>query len=159
MTNRLNYFQASPEAMKTLMDAEKHITNCYKSKMSLDHKLVELIKIRVSQINGCAYCVDMHTKDARAISEEEQRIFCLSVWRKSPFYSEQERAALEWAELNTLVASNGISHSDFIKVKEFFNDEQLVDLTIAITTINSWNRIAISFAPEVGVYKSGDFDE
>jgi len=158
MTERLNYFQASPKAMATMIEMEKYITNCYKTKKTLDHKLIELIKTRVSQINGCAYCIDMHTKDARSISEDEQRIYALSAWREAPFFTDQERAALEWAEVNTLISTQKVSDGLFDHMKTFFTDEQLVDLTIVITTINAWNRIALSFKPEVGSYQPGDFD-
>ncbi|OUR95785.1 carboxymuconolactone decarboxylase [Halobacteriovorax marinus] len=158
MTQRLNYFQASPNAFKPMMEMEKYIASCYKTKKTLDHKLIELVKIRVSQINGCAYCIDMHTKDARAFSEDEQRIFALSAWREAPFYTDQERAALEWAEVNTLISTLKVTDDLFDRMKTFFTDEQLVDLTMVVTQINAWNRIALSFKPEVGSYTPGDFD-
>ncbi len=158
MTQRLNYFQASPDAMAAMFNLENYTTSCYKTKKTLDHKLVELIKIRVSQINGCAYCIDMHTKDARAFFEDEQRIYGLNAWRETPFYTDKERAALDWAEQNTLISKQGISDGLYDHVKTFFTDEQLVDLTMVIATINAWNRIAISFKPEVGTYNAGDFD-
>jgi len=158
MKQRLNYFKFSPGAMNCMMTMEKYISSCYKEKKTLEHKLVELVKIRVSQINGCAYCIDMHTKDARAILEEEQRIYGLSAWKESPFYSDAERAALEWAEANTLISSTNIPDKLFEQVSRYFNEEQIVDLTLVITTINAWNRIAISFKPEIGIYQPGDFD-
>ncbi|OUR70412.1 carboxymuconolactone decarboxylase [Marinomonas sp. 42_23_T18] len=158
MTQRLNYFQASTEAMNTLVNTEKYIARCHKEKRTLNKRLIELVKIRVSQINGCAYCIDMHSKDARAIQETEQRLYGLSAWRETNFYSDQERAALAWAEANTLVHVEGISDELYETASSCFNPEQLVDLTLVVTTINSWNRIALSFKPEPGSYDVGDFD-
>lgn len=158
MSQRLNHFQASPAAMNTLIEAEKYISSCYKIKNSLDRKLSELVKIRVSQINGCAYCLDMHCKDARAFGETEQRLHNLIAWRETNFFSEKERAALAWAEANTLIHQNKISEPLYKSTREYFTEEELVDLTLVITTINSWNRIAISFKPEVGSYQVGDFN-
>jgi AhpD family alkylhydroperoxidase len=157
MSQRLNYFQASPGALNILIQMEKYINTCVSDKNTLDHSLIELVKMRVSQINGCAYCLDMHSKDARAIGETEQRLHALIAWRETNFYSEQERAALAWAEANTLVNKQGISDTLFRATKEYFNDEQLVDLTLVVTGINSWNRFALSFKPEVGSYQVGDF--
>lgn len=158
MSQRLNHFQASPGAMNTLIEAEKYISSCYKIKNTLDKTLSELVKIRVSQINGCAYCLDMHCKDARALGETEQRLHSLIAWRETNFFSEKERAALAWAEANTLIHQNEIDDQLYKSTREHFSEEQLVDLTLVITTINSWNRIAISFKPEVGGYQVGDFD-
>ena len=158
MTQRLNFFQASPDAMNTLVNAEKYITRCYKVKKTLSQTLIELVKIRVSQINGCAYCIDMHTKDARAAGVSEQRIYALSAWREAPFYTPLEQAALAWAEANTRVHKDNISDELYQQVTEHFNPEQLVDLTIVVTTINSWTRVALSFKPEAGSYNVGDFD-
>jgi len=158
MTQRLNFFQASPDAMNTLVNSEKYIAQCYKVKKTLSQSLVELVKVRVSQINGCAYCIDMHTKDARAADISEQRIYALSAWRETHFYTPSEQAALAWAEANTLVHQHKISDELYQQVTEHFNPEQLVDLTIVVTTINSWTRLALSFKPEVGSYSVGDFD-
>ena len=158
MTQRLNYFQASPEALNTLVATEKYLAHCYKTKKTLSQTLIELVKIRVSQINGCAYCIDMHTKDARAAGENEQRIYALSAWRETDFFTDTEQAALAWAEANTLIHTQAISDDLYQQVTEYFNAEQLVDLTIAVTTINSWNRIALSFKSKAGSYNVGDFD-
>lgn len=158
MTQRLNYFQASAQAMNTLVDMEKYIAHCYRDKKTLQKSLIELVKIRVSQINGCAYCIDMHSKDARANQETEQRIYALSAWRETKFYSDQERAALAWAEANTLIHEKGISNELYETTTKYFNPEQLVDLTLVITAINSWNRIALSFKPKPGSYNVGDFE-
>ena len=157
MSQRLDFFQASPNALQTLVETEKYIYACIKNKNTLDQKLVELVKLRVSQINGCAYCLDMHSKDARSIGETEQRMLTLSAWRETPFFTEQERAALSWAEANTLIHQGEISNNLYESVRKFFNEEQIVDLTLVITCINSWNRFALSFKPEVGHYQAGDF--
>lgn len=157
MAQRLNYFQASPIALTQLINAEKYIASCIMEKQNLDHKLVELVKMRVSQINGCAYCLDMHSKDARAIGETEQRLHALIAWRETNFYTEKECQALAWAEANTLIHQQEISDDLYASVRKYFSEEQLVDLTLIITTINSWNRIALSFKPEVGSYQVGDF--
>lgn len=157
MKQRLDYFKASPDAMKTMMDMERYLANCYRSKKNLDRKLIELVKIRVSQINGCAYCIDIHAKDAIDIGESMHRIYSLSAWREAPFYSDIERSALAWAEANTLISSNEISDELYENTAQHFDEEQLVDLTLAITTINAWNRIGISFRSQAGTYKPGDF--
>jgi AhpD family alkylhydroperoxidase len=118
----------------------------------LDHTIKHLVKIRASQINGCAYCNDMHTKDARAEGETEQRIYALSAWRETPFFNDKERAALDWTEKVTRV-SNGVHDEDFEAVREHFDEKELVDLTWAIASINAWNRIAISFRSVPGDYQ------
>jgi AhpD family alkylhydroperoxidase len=119
----------------------------------LERSLVELVKLRASQINGCAYCVDMHTKDARASGETEQRLYATSVWREAPFFSERERAALAWTDAITLVGEEGVEEELFQTVSEHFSEKELVDLTIAVVAINGWNRIAIAFRPPVGGYQ------
>ena len=120
---------------------------------SVDRKLLELVKIRASQINGCAYCIDMHTKDARASGESEQRLYALNAWRETPFFSERERAALEWTEGLTLVADTHVPDELFERVSKHFNEEELVGLTFAVVVINSWNRLSISLRPPVGSYQ------
>ena len=120
----------------------------------LEHSLLELVKIRASQINGCAYCLDMHTKDARALGETEQRIYALSGWRETPFFSERERAALEWTEAVTLVSSSHVADSVYHAVAPHFSEPELVALTFAVVTINAWNRLAISFRAVPGSYVS-----
>lgn len=126
---------------------ERYVREC-----GIEHSLLELIKIRASQINGCAYCLDMHTKDARAAGETEQRIYLLSAWRESPFYSERERAALAWTEAVTRIGDAGVTESPGEMAREHFTDSELVNLTMAVITINGWNRLAVSFASEVGSY-------
>jgi len=119
----------------------------------LEHSLMELVKIRTSQINGCAYCLDMHTKDARAAGETEQRIYALSAWRETPFFTDRERAALEWTEAVTLVAETRVPDDVYEQVRQQFSEEELVELTFAVIVINSWNRLQVSFRPHVGDYQ------
>jgi AhpD family alkylhydroperoxidase len=121
----------------------------------IERKLLHLVKTRVSQINGCAYCVDMHTKDARAEGETEQRLYGLSAWPETPFYTPRERAALEWAETLTTIASHHVSDELFARTREHFTEAELVGLTIAVVAINGWNRLAIPFRAEVGSYQPG----
>ena len=119
----------------------------------LDRRLFELVKIRASQINGCAYCLDMHTKDARAIGETEQRIYALNAWRETPFYSDQERAALEWTEAVTLVGETHVPDDVYERVSRQFDEGGLVALTFAVVVINAWNRLAIAFRAPAGTYE------
>ena len=124
------------------------------NKAGLDKKLVELMKIRASQINGCAYCIDMHTKDARAAGETEQRIYALNAWREAPFYNDRERAALEWSETITRLAdSHGVSDDLWDRMRAQFSEDELFALTFAVIAINSWNRLSVPFRPEVGSYQ------
>ena len=115
--------------------------------------LFHLVEIRASQINGCAYCIDMHTKEARAAGETEQRIYALDAWRETPFYTDRERAALEWTEAVTRVADTHVPDEIFERVARHFNEEELVALTFAVVVINSWNRLSVSFRPVVGSYQ------
>jgi AhpD family alkylhydroperoxidase len=127
---------------------EKYVRNC-----GLEHPLLELVKTRASQINGCAYCIDMHTKDARAAGETEQRLYALSAWRETPFYSDRERAALEWTEALTLISENDVPDELFEAVREHFSEEEIVNLSLAVITINGWNRLAIPFRSVPGSYE------
>jgi len=127
---------------------ERFVRTC-----GLEHSLLELVKTRASQINGCAYCIDMHTKDARAAGETEQRLYALSAWRETTFYTDRERAALDWTEALTLISENDVSDSLYSSVREQFSDEELVNLTLAIVMINGWNRLAISFRSVPGSYE------
>jgi AhpD family alkylhydroperoxidase len=151
MEQRINFQAKGQNALKTLFNI-----GAYLKKSPVEEKLLQLVYFRVSQINGCAYCLDMHGKDARALGETEQRLYGLSAWRETPFYTDRERAALAWAE-----AVNGCHVPDetFTRVKEHFSDEELIDLTLAISTINTWNRFNIAFTtPEaVGTYRVGQF--
>jgi AhpD family alkylhydroperoxidase len=148
MQPRLDYTKASPDGIKAMYGLQKYLRGC-----GLEHSLWELVKMRASQINGCAYCLDMHSKDARAAGETEQRLYLLNAWRESPFYSDRERAALAWTETVTRVADTGVPDEAFEEVRQHFNEKELMDLTLAIATINSWNRIAVSFRAEVGDYQ------
>lgn len=146
---RLNWYKTLPKGYEAMMELQK-VSN----ESKIEHKLLELIKIRASQINGCAYCLDMHTKDAAAIGENEQRIHVLAAWREAPFYSERERAALEWCEALTLISETGAPDEAYENLKDLFSSEEIVELTFAIVAINSWNRLAIGFRSEVGKYVS-----
>jgi AhpD family alkylhydroperoxidase len=119
----------------------------------LEPALFELVKIRASQLNGCAYCIDMHTKDARRAGETEQRLYALNAWRETPFFSERERAALEWTEALTRLADSRVSDALFERVRRQFDEAELVALTFAVIVINGWNRLSISFRPPVGTYQ------
>lgn len=148
MQARLNYYAIAPEAAKLMVEFEK-----YAKSTNLDSALMELVKTRASQINGCAFCLDMHTKDARANGETEQRLYLLNAWRETDFYTEQERAALELTEAITQISTNSISDKLYQDVKEHFNDKDFVDLIYAINQINSWNRLAITTRAEPGIYQ------
>lgn len=148
MTQRIDLEKSAPDVFKRMLGFEALL-----KRGRIDSKLQELVKIRVSQINGCAYCLDMHTKDARQAGETEQRLYCLSAWRESPFYSERERAALLWAERLTRISEYEISDELFDQVRTHFDEEELVYLTMMINMINSWNRFAISFQNDVGSYQ------
>jgi AhpD family alkylhydroperoxidase len=119
----------------------------------LEPSLLDLVKVRGSQINRCAYCIDMHTKDARARGESEQRLYALDAWRETPFYSDRERAALEWTETLTLIAENQVPDDVYERVHRHFNDDELVSLTLSVVAINAWNRLAISFRAPAGTYQ------
>jgi len=120
----------------------------------LEPSLLELVKIRASQINGCAYCLDMHTKDARAIGETEQRIYALNAWREAPFYSDRERAALDWTEAVTRLADTHVPDDVYERVRAEFEENEVVALTFAVVAINSWNRISVAFRTPAGTYQS-----
>ncbi|MDC0760833.1 MULTISPECIES: carboxymuconolactone decarboxylase family protein [Brevibacillus] len=139
MQARFNHRAANPEAYQTMLKLENFV-----NESGLDKKLIELIKIRASQINGCAFCMDMHTQDARKLGETEQRIYLLSLWRESAVYTEAERAVLALTEAVTVITANGVSEELYQQVREHFDENQYVALIMAINTINSWNRIAIS---------------
>lgn len=125
----------------------------YVNQSGLERPLIELVKLRASQINGCAYCIDMHTKDARAAGESEQRLYALTAWRETPFYSERERAALAWTEAVTLIADGHVPDEVYEQARTQFSEKELVDLTMAVIAINGWNRLAISFRTVPGTYQ------
>jgi len=140
MQNRLDFLKTSPDAVKALMGVEHQV-----SKGSLDITLMELVRLRASQINGCAFCVDMHVTDARKAGETERRLATVVAWRESPFFTERERAALAWTEAVTLVAKDHVPDAAWEAVRPHFTDAELMDLTLLITSINSWNRFAVAF--------------
>ena len=149
MEARLNPFKASPKGYEAMSALSHFADSC-----GIERPLLELVKMRASQINGCAYCLDMHSKDARALGETEQRLYLLNAWREAPFYSDRERAALEWTEAVTLVAQSQVSDGVYERVKPHFTPEELANLTLAIVTINGWNRLSIAFRAKPGSYKS-----
>ena len=151
---RMNYQAAAPDVMTAMIGLETYLARQSRREDGVDKPLMELVKIRVSQINQCAYCLDMHTKDARALGETEQRIYALSAWRETPFFTDRERVALAWAEANTLLPQ-GVSQQLFEEVRKHFSEAQLTNLTLAIATINAWNRFGVSFAPVPGSYQPG----
>ncbi|MGI6439532.1 MAG: carboxymuconolactone decarboxylase family protein [Sphaerochaetaceae bacterium] len=148
MSRRLDYYNQSPDGVKGLLEMEKYIRHS-----SLEDSLIELVKLRASQINGCAYCMDMHTKDARRHGETEQRLYTLSAWRETDFFTEREQAALEWTEKVTQISFNHIDDELYEKMLKHFSEKELIDLTINIIAINGWNRLAISFKTPAGSYK------
>lgn len=148
MEERLDYAKVAPNGYKAMLGLERYVRGC-----GLEHGLIELVKIRASQLNGCAFCLDMHTKDARAAGESEQRIYALSAWHEAPFYTERERAALLWTETLTLVAQNRAPDEVYEQARQHFSEEELVNLTLAIVTINGWNRLAIGFRTTPGSYR------
>ena len=148
MTPRLDASKVSPDAYRAIMELELYVRHS-----GLESSLIELIKLRASYMNGCAYCVDMHSKDARVEGETEQRIYAVPVWRETPFYSDRERAALAFTEAVTAIGQAGVPDDVYDEAKRFFGQDELVKLTMAIVTINAWNRVAITFRTEPGSYQ------
>ena len=148
MKARLDFRKASPQGEKAMMGLHMFVRNC-----GLDHSLLELVKLRASQINGCAHCIDMHTKELRADGESEQRLYLLDAWRESPFYSDRERAALAWTEAVTLVADDHVPDEVYDEARKQFTEEELVNLTLALVAINAANRLNIAFRTVPGSYQ------
>lgn len=148
MKARLDYSKAAPLAVHAMLGLEKYLREC-----GLESSLLNLVKMRASQINGCAYCLDMHSKDARAEGETEQRLYELNAWRETPFYTDRERAALEWTEALTLVSQTHVPDEVYESARKHFSEKELADLTLAVVAINGWNRISISFRTEPGTYQ------
>jgi AhpD family alkylhydroperoxidase len=147
MQTRIEYGAAAPAARKAVFAIEDYVRHC-----GLEPSLLELVRLRASQINGCAYCIDMHTKDARAQGETEQRLYTVAVWRETPFFTDRERAALAWTEAVTLVNRDHVPDDVYQETRRHFGEKELVDLTLAVIAINSWNRLAISFRTVPGTY-------
>ncbi|WP_317901418.1 carboxymuconolactone decarboxylase family protein [Cerina litoralis] len=148
MKPRINYSEVAPEAVKAMVGLEKYMENS-----GLERPLYELVKLRASQINGCAYCIDMHTKDARKAGETEQRLYALNAWRETPFYSERERAALAWTEELTVISENDVPDSLYEHVGTYFSEKEMIALSMAVIAINGWNRLAIGFRTVPGTYE------
>jgi AhpD family alkylhydroperoxidase len=153
METRINILEKGQNAIKTL-----YPVGGYLAKSSLGKPLLDLVYFRVSQINGCAFCLDMHSKDLRAIGETEQRLYTLDAWRDAPFYSDRERAALAWAEAVTKITNGNVPDEVYETARKQFSEEELIDLTFAVNTINTYNRINIAFRPPVGTYQVGQFN-
>jgi AhpD family alkylhydroperoxidase len=148
MQSRLAYAKVAPEAYKRMLHLNAYLKQC-----SLEAPLLELIKLRASQINHCAFCIDMHWKDARAAGEDEARLYLLNAWHESPCYTERERAALAWTEAVTLLSEDNVSDALYAQVREHFSDTEIVDLTFAVVIINSWNRLSVPFRAQPGEYQ------
>lgn len=148
MQPRIDYRKLAQEPLKPLLAVEKYLADC-----GLEHKLLHLIKMRASQINGCAYCLDMHSLDARADGETEQRLYTLDAWAETPFFTDRERAALAWTEAVTLVSQTHVPDDVYEETKKHFSEKEIVDLTLAVGMINMWNRLAISTRAVPGRYK------
>jgi len=148
MKSRIEFHKVSPAAVNAMLALQNYVNGC-----GLEHSLLELVKLRASQINGCAYCIDMHTKDARAAGESEQRLYLLSAWRESPQYSDRERAALQWTESVTLLSETHVPDEDYEQARAHFSEEELVNLSMAIIAINGWNRLCVGFRRLPGAYQ------
>jgi AhpD family alkylhydroperoxidase len=140
MEPRLNFFKSGPDAMKAMAGLDQQI-----ARSGLEKSLVELVRLRASQLNGCAYCIDVHTADARKAGESERRLATVAVWRETPFFNDRERAALEWTESVTLVADTHVPDDVWERAQPHFKPAEFVDLTLLVNTINAWNRFAIAF--------------
>ena len=152
MKARIDLMHVSPGIMQAMLGLERQVRQG-----GFDHKLLNLVRIRASQINGCAYCLDMHSKDARAIGETEQRLYGLDAWRETPYYSARERAALEWTEALTLVSESRVPDEVYERVREHFSEDELAHLSLAIVSINGWNRLNIAARTVPGDYVPGMF--
>lgn len=148
MEVRINYVKVAPGAYEAMLGLEKYLHQC-----GLEEPLIHLLKLRASQINGCAYCLDMHWKDLRAIGETEQRLYGLDAWEESPYYTERERAALAWTEAVTRVSESHVPDEVYEKARKQFNEKELADLTMAVATINAWNRLAVAARTVPGLYQ------
>ena len=148
MEPRFDYRKFSPEPVQAMLALEKYIAGC-----GLDHTFVHLLKLRASQVNGCAFCIDMHSIDARAAGETEQRLYALDAWRETPFFTARERAGLAWIEAVTLVSQTHVPDAVYDEARAHFSEKEIFDLTFIASTINAWNRIAIASRTQPGTYK------
>lgn len=148
MQQRIDFMKVAPGGYRAMAGLEQYL-----HQSSLETPLLHLVKLRASQVNGCAYCIDMHWKDLRAIGETEQRLYGLDAWRESPYYSDRERAALEWTEAVTLITQGHVEDAVYEEVRKQFSETELADLTIALATINAWNRLAIAARSTAGQYQ------
>ena len=148
MEQRIDFRKVAGDGVRALLGLEEYLHSC-----GLEEGLLHLIKLRASQINGCAYCLDMHWKDLRAIGEREQRLYSLDAWRECPYYTDRERAALQWTEAVTQVADGHVPDAVYEAVRPHFSDKELADLTFAVATINSWNRLSIAARLTPGIYQ------
>ncbi len=153
MKARFELVHVNPGIMQALFGLERQVR-----KSGLDHRLLHLVKMRASQINGCAYCLDMHSKDARADGETEQRLYGLSAWRETPYFSERERAALEWTESLTLVAETNVPDDVYERVRAQFSEDELAHLNLAVVAINGWNRLNVAARTVPGGYAAGSVE-
>ena len=149
MEQRIQYTKYSAEALKAMLAMERHLKGC-----GLEEGLLHMIRLRASQLNGCAFCLDMHWKDARALGETEKRLYGLDAWRESPYYTPRERAALAWTEAVTLVAETHVPDEVYEEARKEFTENELIDLTYAVMSINAWNRMAIAMRVVPGEYQS-----
>ncbi len=148
MTQRFAYAQAAPGIYKAMYALEDYLHQC-----TIEPRLLHLVKLRASQVNECAYCIDMHWKDLRVLGEEEQRLYSLDAWRECPWYTDRERAALAWTEAVTLLAEDQVPDAVYEAVKPHFNETELADLTCVVATINAWNRLSIAARVPPGTYR------
>lgn len=148
MSTRIAYTHLAREPLKAMVDLEKYLNSS-----SIEVELLNLVKLRASQINGCAYCIDMHSKDLLAAGETVDRLLGLEAWRESTFYNDRERAALEWTDAVTLISRTHADDEIYLRVRQQFNEQEIVDLTWAIAAINMWNRLGIAFRAEPGHYR------
>ncbi len=148
MKERIEYTKVVPEGYRAMLGVERYVRQC-----GLESSLLELVRLRASQINGCAFCVDMHTKDARTAGESEQRLYAVAVWHEAPFFTERERAALGWTEAVTLLPTSRVPDDVYAQARQHFSEKELADLTLAIVAINGWNRLAVSFRRRAGTYQ------
>lgn len=152
MESRIDYQKVAPGAYEAVLGLEKYLHDC-----GIEKGLLHLIKLRASQLNGCAYCIDMHWKDLRSIGEHEQRLYGLDAWRESPYYSDRERAALAWTEAVTNIQSGHAPDEVYEQVKKQFTQKELANLTLAIATINTWNRLVIAARVVPGAYQPASY--